>query len=162
MSFWHKNNAGFSVFRVDSKDYVLDWFTALGQVSSCWKSKPMLITNANALSAMGHSICQSWVQSLLVHKWVVCMEGFGSVYNALFPGQLHHILCIVMHKHRIWLWLNYISPLNIHSSNKSNTYLSPCCYEIEQKVLSSPKVGKLFLLYSTACSEKFITISKSE
>ena len=119
MSFWHKNNARFSVFRVDSKDSVLDWFTALGQVLSCWKSKPMLITNANALSAMGHSICQSWGQSLLVHKWVVCMEGFGSVYNALFPGQLHHILCIVMHNHRIWLWLNYISPLNIHSSNKS-------------------------------------------
>ena len=29
--------------------------------------------------------------------------------------------------------------------------------EIEEKVLSSPEVGKLFLLYSVACSEKFIT-----
>ena len=40
--------------------------------------------------------------------------------------------------------------------------LTPWFNEIEQKLLNSPKFGKLFLLYSAAYSEKFIIVSKSE
>ena len=40
--------------------------------------------------------------------------------------------------------------------------LTPWFNEIEHKVLSYPKFGKLFLLYSAACSEKFIIVSKYE